>query len=77
VSSGGAATGSDAAPAAGAARRGVADLARKNGHQPFHLFRPALLAGNGHLFVTAPEEELEALPAFPASEFKNRHRFIS
>jgi hypothetical protein len=77
VSSGGAATGGGATPAAGTAIGGVADLSRKGGHQSFDFFRSALRAVYGKLLVPTPEEYLETSPAFPASEFKNRHQLIS
>lgn len=69
--------GCSATPAAVAACVGISDFPRECGHLPLHLFRAAFRAVHGKLLVAAPEKDLEAGLAFPASEFKNRHGLIS
>lgn len=76
MASGRAAARGGATPAAGAACGGVAHLAGEGGQLPLGAFRAAFRAGDGDLLVTAPEEHLEALFAFTALVFKNRHGFI-
>jgi hypothetical protein len=77
VSSGGAATRRGAAPAGGAAGGSVPDLSCKGGDQALRSGRLAFRAGDGHLFIAVPEEDLENIPALPAFEFINRHDFLS
>ena len=76
VSSRGGASGGGAASATGTAVKGVSNLPGKGGHHPLRSGRLALRTGDGHLFVAAPEEDLEEVFALPASILVYRHGFI-
>jgi hypothetical protein len=76
VSSGRAATCRGTAPAGGATGGGVPDLSCKGGDHALRSGRLAFRAGDGHLLLAIPEEDLENIPALPAFELINRHDFL-